>query len=297
MSIKLDKNKQKKITMELNVEGIESDKLNFTFRINGENCELGFPGKLVEENKLQIEIPPLKSAGYIKKGTYTASLEVDDNDRYFMKPWQGEVQVESSPQVTSVYEEELGKTKQNSSINVQNISESSEEPKEPTKKWTKEDAKKFINEARKRLNHKDPQKVDKYITQELEKRGFKYTPKKKKSQTKNISESKPTKTIEKANSKQDIITYLNSKGMKKDSSVNAIMEKVENDTGGDIEKMLDLVKDMMESSNNQQSTIQENQMQSISKYYENKEPNESDKEALMSKIQQAKADMHSQFNS
>lgn len=303
MAITLDKNKEKRITMELNVEGIEKDKLNYTFRIEGDNCELGFPGKLTSENKLQISIPPLKSVGFVKKGSYTASLEVDDNDRYFMKPWEGEVQIESSPEVTAVYEDELKGTEGEKSITVENIDgtdvETESEPvkEEKPKKWTKEQGKKFVREARERLKHKDPEIVDEYIKRELNKRGLSYTPRKKTSESKKKvkEESTPNYPTDSSQikSKNDIIKYLNAKGIKREHSVENMIERAESHTDGSLGQTFEMLKSMLEPNKNQ-DPIKQGQINTL--YEEHSTVSESDKEQLREKLQAAKANMEQKYS-
>ena len=306
MAISLDKNRQKRITMELNVEGIEKDKLNYTFRIEGDNCELGFPGKLISENKLQIEIPPLKSVGFVKKGNYTASLEVDDNDRYFMKPWEGEIQIESNPEVTAVYEDELKGTESEKSISVESIDDKDvgtpiqeTEEKKP-EKWSKEKGKKFVHEARERLKDRDPEVVDEYIAQELKKHGLNYTPKSRKGEGKKQTKRESSKTSKpsyptdssQVKSKDDIIKYLNAKGIKKESSVESIMERAEANTDGSLKQTFDMLKSMLESTG--EDPIQNSRMNTL--YEEHSTASESDKEQLREKLQAAKANMEQKYS-
>lgn len=304
MAITLDKNKEKRITMELNVEGIEKDKLNYTFRIEGDNCELGFPGHLTEDNKLQISIPPLKSVGFVKKGNYTASLEVDDNDRYFMKPWEGEITIESSPEVTAVYEDELKKTDGEKSIMVESIDDTdveAEEPKkkeEKPKKWTKEQGTKFVREARERLKHKDPEIVDEYIKRELNKRGLNYTPRSRKSESKEGSVKRESKNVDyptdasEVKSRNDLVKFLNAKGIKRDNSVENMIERAEHNTDGSLQQTFEMLKNMLEPN---QDPIKQGQMSML--YEEHSSTvSESDKEQLREKLQAAKANMEQKYS-
>lgn len=304
MAITLDKNKEKRITMELNVEGIEKDKLNYTFRIESGNCELGFPGHLTEDNKLQISIPPLKSVGFVKKGNYTASLEVDDNDRYFMKPWEGEVTIESSPEVTAVYEDELKKTPGEKSIMVENIDdtdieteEKQESKQEKPKKWSKEQGIKFVKEAKERLKHKDPEIVDEYIKRELNKRGLNYTPRNKKNESTGKSVKKESKNVDypteasQVKSRNDLVKFLNAKGIKKENSVENMIERAEDNTDGSLGQTFEMLKNMLQPS---QDPIKQGQMSTL--YEEHNTVSESDKEQLREKLQAAKANMEQKYS-
>ena len=95
--IQFTPNKAKSLSMNILVEGIEKEKLNFVFRITHDGIEYGFPGKYVTEN-LKLVIPALKSViPNLKEGKYPAKLEtfgvIEENKGYYNLAWSGDIEV------------------------------------------------------------------------------------------------------------------------------------------------------------------------------------------------------------
>lgn len=100
MAITFDLEKKKSISMMVETSGIDDkSKLSFTFNITVDGIRYGFPCKL-EENRVDIDIPPLKSIiKNLKNGIYDASLDVTGNGKHFLQPFKESVVVTSEPKV------------------------------------------------------------------------------------------------------------------------------------------------------------------------------------------------------
>lgn len=309
LTIKSDE--PRKVGMDLTTQGIDGSQLNFTLRIKDENYEIGFPGRLISENHLEVDIPPLKSVmENVEEKTYQASLEVDDNDKYFIRAWTGEIFVEKAPEVEANLNE--GKNMK-TQISVNNVES---KPLTEEKKWTKKDAIKFVQETKKKFADRDQKQINKFIQGKLQEKGFNIdidkmeklcegtSQKPQKKQTKQTKKNtvRQTVNLDEADSKEDIVKYLKSKGMKNERTVNMIMENIDKQSGGDIESMKDIAKRMMEGGQQQESF---NDMSSIQNYYSQMYSSQdnitegsssvSDEEAksnMMQKIQQKKAELN-----
>jgi len=90
---------KKSLTMTVAHEGIESSKLNFTFRIIVEGVEYGFPCEF-DGSKVKVEIPPLSEViKEIDNGEYLAKLEVNGDNKFYLKPFSENVTIKKEPKM------------------------------------------------------------------------------------------------------------------------------------------------------------------------------------------------------
>ncbi len=110
MSIEFDKRKEKNLIMMVEKSGVEDDKLKLTFNIDINNVKYGFDCKL-KENKVIINVPALDSiVKDLKPGEYKATLDITGSDKYFMQPFNENIEVIDIPEVI-VDKESLKETK------------------------------------------------------------------------------------------------------------------------------------------------------------------------------------------
>jgi len=134
--------KNKVLLFDVSTEGINSENLEFWFRVHSEYVSYSFKGELIEENKVKIVILPLTemvSAKYLDVSkVYPAKLEVIGDGKYNLVTWEGEIKLEVQPRIDvkleNVQEESRGVIKEESrpkKIISVNIKEPKEEiPKE-----------------------------------------------------------------------------------------------------------------------------------------------------------------------
>lgn len=259
--IKIDKNKPKVIKMDVNVQGIDKTKLRFNFKIELLDITIGFKPELIDDNRLEINLPVLSSKIIdVEPGRYKSCLEINDGEKYFLKPWEGEVIIEEEPIITANIEEDDHLDPTNVSVGfvedenykpkakVENVRENKKTKKKtkPVKKKTmsKEAAVKFVKEARKKFKNESEEVVEKFIKKTLNEYGFEYNPKKK---SKN---DKPKKQV-KIESKNDVLEYLKQSGIRSENTLNSLMEMLDNKTGGDPEAMADMANRMINPQHNQ----------------------------------------------
>lgn len=272
--IKLDKNKPKTIKMDVNVQGIDKTKLIFNFKIRLPEFSISFKPELVSDNKLEINLPALSSKLVeVNPGRYKACLEIHDGEKYFLKPWEGELIIEEEPIITAGIEESEQLDNTNVQVgfvededykpkaNIENVRENKTK-KKPKKKMTKEHAKKFVKEAKKKFINEDEEIVHKFIKKTLNEHGFDYNPKKKNTKNK-------TKNVNKKNIKtrNDVLNYLKESGIRSENTLNSLMEMLDNKTGGDIDSMVDMADRMV---NPQQHSQFEN-TNDIYQYFQNQQ--------------------------
>lgn len=333
--IKLDKNKPKTIKMDVNVQGIDKTKLKFNFKIELDDISIGFKPELIGDNKLKINIPSLSSKIFnVEPGRYRSCLEINDGEKYFLKPWEGEVVIEEEPVITASIDEDEQLDPANVKVNfvdedykpkanVKNVRENKKmtKPKKekPKEKMTKEAAIKFIQEAKKKFKNEDKEIVDRFISEKLREHGFKYKPE-------NINENKKQKSKEpKIETKTDVLNYLKKSGIKSESTLSSLMETLDAKSGGDVNSMFDMANRMINPNQNTQfndandvySFLQNQQQysgmggmteQSNSQYVEGQEYDNLETDDglsipagsnsnLMEQIQKAKADLNNKINS
>lgn len=323
MVIKVDKNQPKTIKMDVNIQGIDKTKLNFLFKIKLGDITIGFTPTFVDDNKLEIHIPALNSKIVgIESGRYISCLEINDGEKYYLKPWEGELVVEE-PQITAtVYEyQELDTSIVDVNYVSESTTENNEKPKKkkikteskkPNKKITKKEAIEFVQKARKKLVNEDKEVVDKFIKDTLNKYGYNYNPEKE-DELKTKQKPKNNSKNIKIESKDDIIKFLQSKGIKNERTLNTLMETIENRSGNDLETMFDVANRMVNPNNNdssqfnnpneileyfrnQQTSYMNSQTPDMGESDENYSADSGSKSRLMEQIQKAKSDLNNQLN-
>jgi len=97
--IKIDLNKGKVVTFELDVQGVESSNLNGKFRILVNEVEYGFPTK-IKNNEVEVDIPRLKNIlrDHSAKSV-SARLDIYDNDQSHFVPWEGIVDIQEQAKI------------------------------------------------------------------------------------------------------------------------------------------------------------------------------------------------------
>ena len=94
--------KNKKLQMAIESTGIGTDKLRFTFTIDTETVQYGFPC-MFNEGRVEVDIPPLQDViKDLKPGTYTARLDVTGDDKYYLKPFDESIIIKQAPQIKKV---------------------------------------------------------------------------------------------------------------------------------------------------------------------------------------------------
>jgi hypothetical protein len=102
------KNKQKKLSFDILLEGADINSLEFYFRLFDGKKNYGIKGELDEHNKIVFDIPPLTELINEEniKDSYEAKLEVVSNSKYYLLPFQDEVRIKKEPKISvSVFEE------------------------------------------------------------------------------------------------------------------------------------------------------------------------------------------------
>jgi hypothetical protein len=83
------------------VEGIEKDKLEIKFRLDIYGVEYGFKGE-VQGEKIRVVIPPMGTI--LQEGTtgiFRGKLRVIGDGKYYMKPWEDDVEIKTEPKVVT----------------------------------------------------------------------------------------------------------------------------------------------------------------------------------------------------
>lgn len=260
--IKLDKNKPKTIKMDVNVQGIDKTKLNFSFKIKLLEFSISFKPELISENKLQVNLPALSSKLIdIDAGRYKSCLEINDGEKYFLKPWEGEILIEEEPVITANVEEsenllsgdiEMNFIDDEDSMpkaNIENVKEnkvkSKPKKKKPKKKMSKDEAVEFVQKAKKKFKNENKKVVDQFIKKTLNENGFNYNPEKlKKKKSKNINK-------ENIKTKGDVLNYLKKNGIRSETTLERLMESLDSKTGGDVTSMIDMAERMFNPNHTQ----------------------------------------------
>lgn len=132
----LKSDEEKTLLFDVMVEGIDTKLLSFKFRLDVGGVEYGFPG-IMEGEKVKIVIPSL---GNILQestiGVFQGKLEVMGDEKYYMKPWSGEVELKMEPKVMAVVEKTQDVVTENVKVKAFLTSEKSvvSEVKETVKK-------------------------------------------------------------------------------------------------------------------------------------------------------------------
>ena len=95
--------KNKVLLFDVSTKGIDSENLEFWFRIHNENVSYSFKGELLEKDKVKIVVLPLTEMvnnKYLDSSKiYPAKLEVIGDGKYSLVPWEGEIKLEASPKI------------------------------------------------------------------------------------------------------------------------------------------------------------------------------------------------------
>lgn len=95
--------KNKILLFDVSTKGIDSENLEFWFRIHNENISYSFKGELLEKNKVKIVVLPLtemvKSKFLDTSKIYPAKLEVIGDGKYNLVTWEGEIKLETPPRI------------------------------------------------------------------------------------------------------------------------------------------------------------------------------------------------------
>ena len=138
--------KNKVLLFDVSTEGIARENLEFWFRIYNEDVTYSFRGELTEDNKVKVVVYPLTEMVNnidISK-IYPANLEVIGEGKYYIKTWEGELKVESSPKVDikleKMSDEEIKKPvlEETKKVVVNSIIEEQEEEIEKPKEFKEE---------------------------------------------------------------------------------------------------------------------------------------------------------------
>ena len=95
--------KNKILLFDVSTEGIDSENLEFWFRIYDENVSYSFKGELLEKNKVKIVILPLTemiNEKYLDPSKiYPAEVEVIGDGKYSLVTWEEEIKLEKPVKV------------------------------------------------------------------------------------------------------------------------------------------------------------------------------------------------------
>jgi len=152
--------KNKILLFDFSTKGIDSQKLEFWFRIHCEAISYSFKGELVEDNKVKIVILPLTemvSPRFLDfNKIYHANLEVIGDGKYSLTTWEGDIQLEAPPRID---------------VKLENV-------QEEIRKVVKEDIKKPKKIIKEKIEKKkEPAKIEAKMTEVIEESTEKEIPK------------------------------------------------------------------------------------------------------------------------
>jgi len=99
MLLEFDKNKEKNVQMVVEASGIDENTLDITFNIIVNDVKYGFPCK-IQENKVIIKVPALDTViKDLKPGKYRSTLDITSSGKYFLQPFNEEIEVIEVPDV------------------------------------------------------------------------------------------------------------------------------------------------------------------------------------------------------
>ena len=94
--------KNKKIQMMVEAQGISNDKLKFTFVIDTGKVQYGFPC-MFNEGRVEVDIPPLQDIiSGLQSGSYMARLDVTGDGKYYLNPFNESVEIKQSPSIKKI---------------------------------------------------------------------------------------------------------------------------------------------------------------------------------------------------
>ena len=145
--IKLNPDKEKTITFDLTVEGVDPKLLTYTLRLTENGIDYGFRG-INNNGEIKVVIPPLNSVlnrDHINE-LKSIKLEVTGLDnKYYMKPYEDTVIIEQEPSVNisikneeeKIDEKTINVTVKDDNDNVVEKKKCKKSDKTPDKKKTK----------------------------------------------------------------------------------------------------------------------------------------------------------------
>lgn len=117
--------KSKILFFDVSTEGIDSENLEFWFRIHSDDLSYSFKGELLENNKVKIVVLPLTeivNEKYLDTSkVYPANVEVIGDGKYNLVTWKGEIKLEATPKINvkleNVQEESIEVVKKDIKLN------------------------------------------------------------------------------------------------------------------------------------------------------------------------------------
>ena len=106
--IKFNTNKEKTLTFDITVEGINPDQLTYTLRLSEKGIDYGFQGKM-KNGEVVVVVPPLNSIMNQKRidELTKVKLEIHDSEnKYYMKPYEDTILIEKEPTLELSIKEE-----------------------------------------------------------------------------------------------------------------------------------------------------------------------------------------------
>jgi len=106
--LKFNRDKKKQIKFKMEIEGIESNLLEYYIRLSGETVDYGFKGSAAG-GILEFNIPAL--GGLLTeteiRGLKAVKIEVHDKqNKYYLCPYQDEINFENAPKAIAKMDEE-----------------------------------------------------------------------------------------------------------------------------------------------------------------------------------------------
>jgi len=103
-----DPNKEKNLSFSISVQGIDPSILEYNLRLSNGNIDYGFKGKN-NNGEVTFSIPPLQEVvnNNVLYDLSSVKLEVhDQNNKYYLKPFQDEVKIKKEMKVEAKLAEE-----------------------------------------------------------------------------------------------------------------------------------------------------------------------------------------------
>jgi hypothetical protein len=125
----LNPNKEKVLTFEVELSGVEISEITGYVRFMVEDIEVGFP-TIISEGEIKAIIAPLKS--FLKKplkngSVFEAQLQLFTEDEEYFSPWKGEIEVKMPVSVEAKIMDDGGGVRRSSvSVKAKPISERKE---------------------------------------------------------------------------------------------------------------------------------------------------------------------------
>jgi hypothetical protein len=143
MSLTFEANKEKKLSMIIEVKNIDNNELEYTFNIEIDKIVYGFPCTL-KEDKIEINVPALDTIiKEVKSGTYNAYLDVISENKFHSRPFEEKITIKQEPKVDVLLSSEIDTDiKENLNVLVSKIIDIDENKEKVDKEKTKKENKK-----------------------------------------------------------------------------------------------------------------------------------------------------------